>query len=141
MPLKILEKHLQKHGEDLLQLDGWRILRLEQNYSERKSKLVGEAGAPDGLYIRYAHFGFLYINKQLMNTSRDSDAVWEAATEVMWIEWKSPKGRASTAQKIWHGAERKRGALTLIAGEDFPASIEGFVKWYNNSGLMRRVLK
>jgi hypothetical protein len=140
MPLKILEKHLQKHGEDILQLDGWRILRLEQNFSERKRKIVGEAGAPDGLYVRYAHFGFLYINKQLTNTSRDSDVVWEAATEVMWIEWKSPKGKPSTTQQIWHGAERKRGALTLIAGIDFPASIEGFQQWYRASGLQRKGL-
>jgi len=36
--------------------------------------------------------------------------------------------------------ERKRGALTLIAGQDFPATIEGFKAWYIGSGLNRRTI-
>jgi hypothetical protein len=35
---------------------------------------------------------------------------------------------------------RARGALTLIAGEDFPASVDGFRCWYAASGLRRRPL-
>ena len=129
-PLKISEKQLQKHAEDILQLDGWRVFRPEQNFSERKRKVVGEAGAPDGLYVRYG--GFFH------DGSDAADFMSECAAEVMWIEWKSAKGRPSTAQKIWHAAERKRGALALIAGEDFPATIDGFKEWYKNSGLMRK---
>lgn len=120
--IKVLEKHLQKHAEDLLQLDGWRIIRVEQNYSEKKRKIVGEAGAPDGLYIRYGFPNNTYF----------------ATALVLWIEWKSPKGKPSTSQKLWHEIERKRGALTLIAGIDFPATVEGFQTWYENSGLRRR---
>ena len=37
----------------------------------------------------------------------------------------------------WHTKERARGALTLIAGEDFPASVAGFIGWYQQSGLQR----
>ena len=47
--------------------------------------------------------------------------------------------KASQRQRDWHAAERARGALTLIAGEDFAASIEGFQDWYRQSGLARRV--
>jgi len=37
-----------------------------------------------------------------------------------------------------HGMSRTpRGALTLIAGEDFPASVAGFIGWYQQSGLQR----
>ncbi len=61
--------------------------------------------------------------------------------EVMWIEWKSKRGKAAEHQKRWHAAERARGAFTLIAGEDFPKTIEGFQAWYRASGLMRRNLR
>ena len=43
-------------------------------------------------------------------------------------------------QVAWHQRERARGALTLLAGVDFPATIEGFAEWYRASGLMRRAL-
>ena len=59
---------------------------------------------------------------------------------MMWIEHKSPTGRAAPHQKAWHAAERARGALVLVAGEDFPASIDGFMEFYRRSGLMRRKL-
>jgi hypothetical protein len=61
---------------------------------------------------------------------------------VLWIEWKRVfSGRATKAtahQRAWHEAERALGALTLIAGEHFPATIEGFREWYSRSGLQRR---
>jgi hypothetical protein len=61
--------------------------------------------------------------------------------EVLWVEWKrTRRGKATKAtakQNDWHRDERSRGALTLIAGEDFPATIEGFQAWYRDSGLQR----
>ena len=64
--------------------------------------------------------------------------------EVIWIEWKCIRAgrkastKATQHQNAWHQAERARGALTLIAGVDFPATIEGFTEWYKASGLMRK---
>lgn len=115
------ERDIQKACEDLLQLDQWRILRMEQNFSERKIKTVGEVGMPDCLAIRYfVMFG-----------------VSDRADDVLWIEWKRLKGKPSTEQKLWHTAERARGALVWVAGEDFPATIEGFWAHYRASGLLR----
>jgi len=124
--LKVQEKHLQKAGEDILQLDGWRIFRIEQNFSERKVKCVGEAGAPDGLYIRY--------NTGVTPRAKSQDA------QVMFIEWKAPGGTPSTSQRAWIAQETARGGLVLLAGADFPCSVEGFLEYYRASGLMRRKL-
>lgn len=123
--MKLSEAHIQKACEDFLCLDGWRIHRLEQNYSERKRKVIGEAGAPDALAVRYhAH---------------DGNAVrFRAVTEVMFLEFKRPGGRPSQKQLDWHRLERARGALTLIAGQDFPATVDGFIEFYRSSGLLRR---
>ena len=115
--LKILEKHIQKACEDLLQLDGWRCFRIEENFSERKMKRTGESGAADGLYVRYR--------------------VPKPEADVLFVEWKAPGKSAAPHQRAWHTAERARGALTLIAGEDFEASIDGFILWYRGSGLNR----
>lgn len=118
---KMLEKHLQQYGEDLLMLDDWRIFRIEENFSERKRKRTGERHAADGLYCRYSGNG--------------------AAGEILFIEWKRPGGKPRPGQRIWHAAERARGALTWIAGETFPATCEGFKAHYEASGLCRRKLK
>ena len=89
---------------------------MEQNWSERKRKRVGEAGMPDCLAIRYS----------------------DVPITVMWIEFKRPGGKPSQAQLVWHRDERARGALTLIAGVDFEPTIEGFMAYYAQSGLKRR---
>jgi hypothetical protein len=87
----------------------------------------------DGLYIRY------------WTVHTASPRYPFGMAEVMWIEWKRSKGGAFTQAKQhqgdWHTGERARGALTLIAGWDFPATIEGFQLWYRVSGLMRRNLR
>jgi hypothetical protein len=57
--------------------------------------------------------------------------------EAIWIEWKSRGGRIKKHQVEWHTKERARGAITLIAGVDFDASVEGFRKWYQAAGLVR----
>lgn len=117
--LKILEKHLQKYGEDLLELDGWHIFRAELNFSEKKMKSVGELGAPDCLAIRYLSGG---------------------TAEVLFIEWKRKGKKPTWTQRIWHIMERERGALVWVAGEDFEPSVAGFKAKYEASGLCRRKL-
>lgn len=126
--LKIPEANIEAAITSILEYDGWRSFKMEQNFSEKKQRAFGEAGMPDRLYIRHL--------AAWMQAPRITD---RALCEVLWIEHKAATGKASAAQKLWHAAERKRGALTLIAGEDFEASVDGFLEFYRKSGLMRRV--
>lgn len=133
--VKLLERDIERTCSELLELDGWRSLKTDPVSRREWGKGFGERGMADRLYIRYGvpdHSHDLYC--------RDGCV----CAQVMWIEWKRPRGKSATKaaqhQKDWHAAERARGALTLIAGEDFPATIEGFAEWYRNSGLMRRAL-
>ncbi len=112
----------------LLEQDGWRALRTDPVSDRGRGKGFGEIGMADHLYFRYPspemqiHFG--------MNPPG-------SFVQVMWIEFKSAKGKPAKHQTEWHTKERAHGALTLIAGVDFPASVAGFVEWYRKSGLNR----
>jgi hypothetical protein len=132
-PLALTEKHLQDACSRVLELDGWRRLKTDPVSRREWGKGFGELGMADDLYIRCLY--------------RPTDRyIGRALCQVMWIEWKKVDPRSNSAkatkaaqhQKDWHLLERKRGALTLIAGEDFPATFEGFLAWYRTSGLMRR---
>lgn len=130
------ESDLQKTCTQFLEWDGWRALRTSPVSNRARATGFGEVGMADYLYIRYVA----------------SDTVmprYECGAQLLWIEWKrllpSKRGktwgrstRASIQQGAWHTLERERGALTLIAGEDFPCTIEGFRDWYAKSGLQRR---
>ena len=119
------EAQIQEAIGDLLQLDGWRIVRTDPVSDRQRGKGFGEPGMADCLYIRYGKTAF------------------KESAEVMWIEHKKTLRNGQPTkpkqhQLDWHRAERARGALTLIAGEDFPASVDGFLAWYRASGLMNR---
>lgn len=132
-----LEKEIQATCTSFLELDGWRSLRTDPVSDRSRGKGFGELGMADHLYIRY-------------DPCYADEPELEACGSVMWIEWKRERGgkgkralftkaeKAKIHQKAWHAAERARGALTLIAGEDFPATIEGFTAWYAQSGLQRK---
>ena len=114
------EADIQKACTDLLLLDDWRVIHTDLKHLRGMG--VQEPGIADDLFIRYCG---------------------GSATQVMWIEWKriDPRGlrtKASQKQIAWHELERKRGALTLIAGFDFEPTTEGFKTFYQNSGLMRK---
>ena len=83
----------------------------------------------DSFYIRYGCGG------------RPGHTPSDALVELMWIEWKTPKGRPALHQLAWHAREQTRGALALMAGVDSPATIEGFFDWYQKSGLQRRTMR
>jgi hypothetical protein len=100
----------------LLEEDGWRILKTDPVSDRGRGKGFGEAGMADSLAIRYGR---------------------QPAAEILWIEWKAPGGRVKKHQTSWHARERARGAMTAIAGVDFPASVQGFKAWYAASGLQR----
>jgi hypothetical protein len=101
----------------LLAEDGWRILKTDPVSDRGRGKGFGELGMADTLCIRYG---------------------WQPAAEILWCEWKARGGRVKKHQAAWHAREQARGAMTLMAGVDFPASIDGFKNWYAASGFQRR---
>lgn len=114
----------------LLEEYGWRALRTDPVSDRGRGKGFGEVGMADHLYIRYDP------EKQIPPSLRKP--VDNSYAAVLWIEFKSAKGKPKKHQIAWHQKERARGALTLIAGVDFPASVAGFLGWYRASGLQRR---
>jgi hypothetical protein len=101
----------------LLAQDGWRILKTDPVADRGRGKAFGETGMADVLALRYRPQSVL--------------------CEALWIEWKSSGGRVKKHQLAWHTMERARGAMTVIAGIDFAASVEGFREWYRDAGLVR----
>lgn len=124
MPRNRPERDLAKACTQLLEYDGWRSLALEPMARRDLGKGFGEPGMADYLYIRYEsdHAGWL-----------------PASAQILWVEFKSPRGRVTKTQRLWHDVERKRGALTAIATVDFGPTVEGFERWYFTTGLARRI--
>lgn len=120
------ERDLERACSDLLQYDGWRLLRCEPVSRREWGRGFGEKGMADCLYIRYS--------------CESPSAAGCQRTGVLWIEWKSLTGKAQQHQKDWHARERARGALVVVAGVDFKASVDGWLAWYRGSGLMRRAI-
>jgi hypothetical protein len=127
------EAEIEAECTKLLEEDGWRSLRTDPVSDRGRGKGFGELGMADHLYLRYwAGYRPGAVN--------DLTGCYDllAECQVLWIEFKRPGEKAKKHQVEWHMKERARGSLTLIAGEDFPASVQGFKEWYANSGLMRR---
>ena len=130
---KLSEKHIQETCTAFLELDRWRALKTDPVSRREWAKGFGELGMADHLYIRYVNIPLRDpADPRIVRANMGAPHA-----EVLWIEWKSKRGKPKPNQLEWHRAERARGALTLIAGEDFPATIEGFKNWYRESGLMR----
>lgn len=134
------EHMIERECTRLLEQDGWRSLRTDPVSDKGRGKGFGEIGMADHLYIRY-------VGSTPAVMARDLAAIGGGCAvscidnlcEVLWCEFKSAKGKPAKHQIEWHTKERARGALTLIAGVDFPASVAGFVAWYAASGLRRSV--
>jgi hypothetical protein len=116
-PKDVPEALIEAECCHLLAEDGWRTIKCEPMSSRSRGKGFGELGMADTLCLRYGRQG--------------------AAAEVLWVEWKRPGGRVRKHQTSWHTNERARGAMTLIASVDFPATVRGFWDWYRSSGLAR----
>lgn len=163
-----VERDLEIACSYLLEYDGWRSLKTdpqsERGFARRVQirlekhetlcRLVdvimrvvhscvrdsgfGEPGMPDRQYIRYTYgdlsrHGLQFDHSGSMNEIR-------ALSQILWIEWKRPGEKPDPHQTQWHLEERLRGALVVVAGQDFPADVDGFLTWYRGSGLMRRQL-
>ena len=148
-PPKVSEAQIQQTCCEMLALDDWRRVRTDMK--QLRGMGVQEPGMADDLFIRYCPSPY-EIHMDGVDPNNPRAIGWwkkglECQAQVMFIEWKriDPRAgrdgvrstKASQKQQDWHTLERKRGALTLIAGEDFSASIEGFREWYRASGLMR----
>ena len=135
--LVLLESDIARTCSDLLQADGWRMVITDPVSDKSRGKGFGEKGMADRMYIRYGFTQPGFLNMGI----RNANVYHRSKAEVMFIEWKrTVRGKATKAtphQLDWHRDERARGALTLIAGIDFEATIEGFCAWYNASGLQR----
>jgi hypothetical protein len=118
------EAAIEAECTKLLEQDGWRALRTDPVSDRGRGKGFGELGMADHLYIRYV-------------TVAEFGGETYGTADVLWIEFKSRSGKPKSHQIEWHRNERARGALTVIAGVDFPASTEGFNAWYRASGLNR----
>lgn len=125
-PREPSEAQLERACTELLALDSWRALRTDPVSRKEWGKGFGERGMPDHLYIRYLF--------------PPPAANAHECAQVLWCEYKSRTGKLRPHQIRWIEAERARGALVWVAGEGFPASIEGFAQAYAKSGLMRRKL-
>lgn len=132
--MKLSESDMERTCSDWLALDGWRSLKTDPCSDRARGKGFGEKGMADRLYLRY------WASKRTPqpHDQRVNAGHLASGNEIAWIEWKAKRGKPSQKQLDWHRDERARGALTLIAGVDFPRSIEGFQEWYRTSGLMRR---
>src|SRR6185436_3990348 len=118
------EHMIEAECTKLLEDDGWRALRTDPVSDRGRGKGFGELGMADHLYIRYHYQAGFYDG-------------YRVDAQVLWVEFKSAKGKPAKHQTEWHMKGRARGALTWIAGVDFPASVAGFVEHYRKSGLNR----
>ena len=127
------EADIERTCTQLLELDGWRALRTDPVSRCEWGKGFGEPGMPDHLYLRY-------LSGSPVTHAGPRGEAAAPGDQVLWVEFKQRGGKVLPRQKAWHEAERARGAVVWVAGEDFPASIEGFAQAYASSGLMRRKL-
>lgn len=123
------EAEIEAECTKLLEEDGWRALRTDPVSDRTRGKGFGEVGMADHLYMRYA--------KTIKSIEGIASLTYCGEASVLWIEFKRPGEKAKSHQQTWHTKERARGALTLIAGQDFPATVQGFSEWYAASGLKR----
>lgn len=124
-PRLLQESHIQQTVTEFLQLDGWHAIRTDPVSDRKRGKGFGELGMPDYLFIRYWP---TFRGAPDIRLSTD-----ETIAQVLWIEFKAPGKKPKAHQLAWHEAERKRGALVLVADD-----IDKFIGWYYNSGLKRR---
>lgn len=135
----ILESHIEGAIVQAMELDGWRAIKMEENFSERKKKKTGEPGMSDHLFLRYHNAAdprgpVPYTKTRCYNPLGD----------ILWWEFKRVRGDRQKAEQLsadqlkWIHAERSRGALVWVAGADHAATIAGAALHYLESGLCRR---
>lgn len=126
--LIVPESSLESGVATLMQLDGWRYFHTEYALTQG-GRPVLEPNMPDALFVRYL--------SKVHGTCMCAMQFGCCCAHTIWVEFKRVGKKPTGEQKLWHAAERKRGAIVLVAGDTFPATIEGFKLWYASSGLAR----
>ncbi len=124
-----LEAPIQAECIQLLIEDGWWPLRTDPVSDRKRGTGFGAIGFADYTVFRPMRVTQL-VPLQKMPAG--------CACEVLFLEFKSPKGSPSKEQLKWHRNQRAMGFATFIAGVDFPPSVQGFKEFYRASGLARR---
>lgn len=135
--IKVSERQIERTCTAFLALDGWRALKTDPVSRREWGKGFGEKGMADCLYIRY-ELGDRLLDESDLDCYGISETTLYSFAEVLWIEWKRVGGKTATHQAQWHIAERARGALVWVAGQDFAPDFDSFVAFYRTSGLLRR---
>jgi hypothetical protein len=135
-----LEAEIQAECVRILESDGWRHLRTDPVSDRKRGKGFGELGMADSLFVRYRPSPKYTWKGQDKPNDDPCMPVTPCQAEVLWIEWKRGLEHATPHQVAWHQKERARGALTWIANEDFPATVDGFREHYRTSELCRNTL-
>ena len=141
-PRQKIEQGIAATCVEFMELDSWRAIKMEPISRREWGKGTGEVGQPDYLFLRYnaQRPGNLPPVRELQGHRLPGTLQSCAApAEALWVEFKRPGGKTSLKQLEWHEAERARGALTWLAGIDFPPTVEGYRAHYMASGLARRV--
>lgn len=133
LPRSLSEAHIEKTCTDFLGLDGWIGMKTDPVSNKFLGKGFGEPGMPDYQYRRYKSSS---KDRAVLNGKLICGT---GVPELIWIEWKKKGGKRGQHQLEWRLIEILRGGISLMAGLDFPASIEGFVEWYRTSGLQRNM--
>ena len=118
------ERTIQNTCLDYLKVDGWYHVSLDPPHM--RGLAVHKKGAPDDLLMRPI-------------TELHLKAAFPGCCCALFIEWKKEGGKAGEHQIERHRELRALGFVVLVAGEQFPKSIEGFLNWYRGSGLLRHL--
>lgn len=124
------EAELERTCTNILIQDGWRALKTNPVSRRAHGKGFGEKGMADYLYIRY-------LDKAQLQYPGGRMVLKSPAAEVLWVEYKTPSGEVAQHQRDWHCKEIQLGALVVVAMLDFEPTVEGFIAWYEASGLKR----
>lgn len=126
--LRVTEADVQRAVVDMLAADGWRAIRTDPVSDRSRGKGFGEIGMPDYLFIRY-------LDMDLLEYPGGRIVLKRPAAEVLWVEFKKPKGVTRAHQVAWHSNEHARGALVKVFD-----SVDAAREWYKTSGLMRNTI-
>lgn len=139
---RLKEADIQRTCVDFLALDGWRPLKTDPCSDRNRGKGFGEKGMADHLFLRVPDVKEYVLRARRASLTRGpfpaASVLAAAQGQILWVEFKRPGTVPTSRQHDWHYLERYNGFLTVLAGVDFPADIDGFMAWYRVSGLMRR---
>ena len=116
---RVTEAQLAKQVKDFLEIDGWRVFRMEPLSNVIQKRYSAELGCPDLLALRYARRGTLGLR---------------ISPDILWLEIKRRGKKPAKHQSEWHARERALGAEVWVV-DDFDFFREGYVK----SGLNRSI--